>query len=180
MTWVLPPQPSKTQRARHWCRAPLQSQVLKGGSCRTPRHFLTYGFPVTAAVAPAGREEQYGSYVGVDEGYHRRETIAAAAAAAAAVYHRRETSVAAAAAAATAVYHRRETSVAAAAATTVCHSRGASAAAAAAAAKACYHREIPYGHPFVGLRLPRPPRLENHDRRQEHGGAMDVPGTGGE
>ena len=25
-----------------------------------------------------------------------------------------------------------------------------------------------------------PPRPENHDRRQEHGGAMDVPGTGGE
>ena len=95
MTWALPPQPSKTQRGRHWCRAPFQSQVLKGGFCRAPRHLLTYGFPVTAAVAPAGREEQYGSYVGVDEGYHRRETIAAAAAAAA-VYHRRGTSVAAA------------------------------------------------------------------------------------
>ena len=85
---------------------------------------------MTAAVAPAGREEQYGSYVGVDDGYYRRETIAAAAA--------------------VAVYHRRETSVAA-----------------AATAEACYRR-------------PRAPRPENHDRRQEHGGAMDVPGTGGE
>ena len=102
---------------------------------------------MTAAVAPAGREEQYGSYVGVDEGYHRRETIAAAAAAA--------------------VYHRRETSVAAAAAAAVCHCREISVAAAAAAAETCYRR-------------PRPPRPENHDRRQEHGGAMDVPGTGGE
>ena len=53
------------------------------GFLPSPRHLLTYGFPVTAAVAPAGREEQYGSYVGVDEGYHRRETIAAAAACAA-------------------------------------------------------------------------------------------------
>ena len=68
---------------------------------------------MTPAIAPAGREEQYGSYVGVDEGYHRRETIAAAAVAAA-VYHRRETSVAAATA--TSVCHCRETSVAAAAA----------------------------------------------------------------
>ena len=25
-----------------------------------------------------------------------------------------------------------------------------------------------------------PPRPDNHDRRQEHGGAMDVPGTGAE
>ena len=103
---------------------------------------------MTAAVAPAGREEQYGSYVGVDEGYHRRETITAAAAAAA-------------------VYHRRENSVAAAAAAALCHCRETSVAAAATAAEACYRR-------------PRPPRPENHDRRQEHGGAMDIPGTGGE
>ena len=39
-----------------------------------------------AAVAPARREEQYGSYVDVDEGYHRRETIAAVAAVAAACH----------------------------------------------------------------------------------------------
>ena len=51
---------------------------------------------------------------------------------------------------------------------------------AAAAAEACHRREIPYCYPFVGLRLPRSPRPDNHDRRQEHGGAMDVPGTGGE
>ena len=45
-------------------------------------------------------------------------------------------------------------------------------------AEACHRREIPYGHPFVELRLPWPPSPENHDRRQEHGGSMDVPGTG--
>ena len=53
-------------------------------------------------------------------------------------------------------YHRRETIAA---------------AAAAAAAVACHHREIPYRRPFVGLRLPRPPRPQNHDRRQEHAGS---------
>ena len=74
--------------------------------------------------------------------------------------HRRETSSAAAVAA----WHRRETSI----------------VVAAAAAEACYRREMPYCCPFVGLRLQRPPRPDNHDRRQEHGGAMDVPGTGGE
>ena len=31
------------------------------GFLPSPRHLLTYGFPVTAAVALAGREEQYGS-----------------------------------------------------------------------------------------------------------------------
>ena len=149
-----------------------------------------------AAVAPVGREEKHGSYVDVDE-YHRRETVAAVAAAAVAC-HRREISVAVAAAAAEAC-HRRETSVAvaaaaveachrskisvavaAAAAAEACHRRKTSVAVTAAAAKACHRREIPYGHPFVGLRLPRPPRPENHGQRQEYGGSMDVPGTGGE
>ena len=60
------------------------------------------------AVAPAGREEQYGSYVGVDEGYHRRESISAVAAVDAAC-HRLETSVVAAVVAA--VCHRPGTSV---------------------------------------------------------------------
>ena len=78
--------------------------------------------------------------------------------------HRCETSIAAAVAAAGAACHRRETSI----------------VVAAAAAEACHRREIPYCYPFVGLRLPRPPRPDNHDRRQEHGSAMDVPGTGGE
>ena len=142
-----------------------------------------------AVVAPAGREEKYGSYVDADEGTHRRETIAAVAAAAAECHHhetsvaaaaavvachRRETSVAAAAAAAKA-YHRRETSVAAAAAAAeACHRRETSVAVAVAAVEACHHREIQYRRPFVGLRLPRPPRPENHGRRQEHGG-MEVP-----
>ena len=116
-----------------------------------------------AAVAPVGREEKHGSYVDVDE-YHRHETVVAVAAAAAEACHRRETSVAVAAAAVEAC-HRREISVA---------------VTAAAAAEACPRREIPYGHPFVGLRLPRPPRPENHGLRQEYGGSMDVPGTGGE
>ena len=57
------------------------------------------------AVAPAGREEQYGSYVGVDEGYHRRGTIAAVAA----VY---------------AACHRLETGVIAAVVDAVCHHPG--------------------------------------------------------
>ena len=60
------------------------------------------------------------------------------------------------------------------------HRRETSSVVAAAAAEACYRREMPYCCPFVGLRLQRPPRPDNHDRRQEHGGAMDVPGTGGE
>ena len=110
-----------------------------------------------AAVAPAGREGKHGSYVDADEKYHRRETVAAAAAAAAA-YHRRETSVAAAAAAA--ACHRRETSVA---------------AATAAAAAALHRREVPYRCLFVSLRLPRPPRPQNHGRRQEHAGSGDPP-----
>ena len=119
---------------------------------------------VVEVVALAGREGKHGTYVGAGEESHRRETIAAAAAAAA-VYHPRETSVVAAVAGS--ACHRREASVAAAVAAVACHRREASVAAAAAAAKACHHR-------------PRPPRPENHDRRQEHRGAMDVPGTGGE
>ena len=109
-----------------------------------------------AAVAPAGREEKHGSYVGADEESHRRETIATVAAAAAACHHR-ETSVAAAATAA--ACHRHETSVAAAAAAAAeaCHRRKTSVAVAAAGAEACHRREIPYPRPFVGLRLPRPP-----------------------
>ena len=103
---------------------------------------------MTAAVAPAGREEQYGSYVDVDEGYHRRETIAAVAAVAAAC-------------------HRRETSVVAAVAAAACHRRGTSVVAAAAAA-ACHRREKLYRRPFDGLRLPRRPCPHNHGRRQEH------------
>ena len=83
-------------------------------------------------------------------------------------------------AAAVAACHHHETSVAVAAAVAACHRREASVAVAAATAEACHRREIPYGHPFVGLRLPRPSRPENHDRRQKHGGSMDVPGTGGE
>ena len=76
----------------------------------------------------------------------------------------------------------RETSIAAAvaAAAAACHLRETSIVLAAAAAEACHRREMPYCYPFVGLRLQRPPRPDNHDRRQEHGGAMDVPGTGGE
>ena len=155
-----------------------------------------------AAVAPAGREEKHGSYVDADDESHRRETIAAAAchhretsvaaAAVTAACHRHETSVAAAAAAAEACYrretsvavasvavacHRRETSVAAAAAAAAeaCHRRETSVAVAAAAAEACHRREIPYRRPFVGLRLPRPPRPENHGQRQEHGGSMIPP-----
>ena len=72
------------------------------------------------AVAPAGREEQYGSYVGVDEGYHRRETIAAVAAVDAAC-HRLEASVVAAVVAA--VCLRPGTSVVAAPAAAACHRR---------------------------------------------------------
>ena len=71
-------------------------------------------------------------------------------------------------------YHHRETVAAVAAAAMASHKK------AAAAAEACHRREIPYGHPYVELRLPRPPSPEKHDRRQEHGGSMDVPGTGGE
>ena len=63
--------------------------------------------------------------------------------------HRRETSIAAAVAAAAAACHRRETSI----------------VVAAAAAEGCHRREIPYCYPFVGLRLPRPPCPDNHDRR---------------
>ena len=100
------------------------------------------------AVAPTGREEQYGSYVGVDEGYHRRETLAAVAAVDAAC-------------------HRRETSVVAAVAATACHRRGTGVVAAAAAA-ACHRREKSYHRPFDDLRLPRPPCPHNHGRRQEH------------
>ena len=123
-----------------------------------------------AVVAPAGREGKHGSYVDADEESHRRETIAAVpaasaachhhetsvAAASAAACHRREASVAAATAAAAEACHRRETSVASAAAAAVCHRREVSVAAAASAA-ACHRR-------------PRPPRPENHGRRQEHGG----------
>ena len=126
-----------------------------------------------AAVAPAGREEKHGSYVDADEEFHRREIIAAVAAAAAACHHR-ETSVAAAAAAA--ACYRRETSIAAvAAAAEAYHRRETSVAVAAAAAEACHRRGIPYRRPFVGLRLPRPPRPENHGRRQEHRGSMLPP-----
>ena len=124
-----------------------------------------------AVVAPAGWEEKHGN-VDADEESHRHETIATVAAAAVAC-HRRETSVVAAAAAA--ACHRRETSVAAAAAAAACHRRETSVAAAAAAAEACHRREIPYRRPFVDLRLPRPPRPENHGRRQEHGGSMAPP-----
>ena len=131
-----------------------------------------------AIVAPAGREGNHGTYVDAGEESHRRETIAAvaaaaaacdhretiaAAAAAAAKCHRRETSVAAAAAAA--ACRRREASVTAAAATAACHRHETNVAAAAAAATAeAYHRR------------PRPPRPENHGRRQEHGGT-GVPPT---
>ena len=158
-----------------------------------------------AVVAPAGLEGKHGSYVDADEEFHRRETIAAAAAAAAChrretsvaaaaaaaeAYHRRETSVAvaavaaachrretsvAAAAPAAEVCHRHETNVAVAAVVAACYRRETSVAAAAAAAEACHRREIPYRRPFVGLRLPRPPRPENHGRRQEHGGWMVPP-----
>ena len=108
-----------------------------------------------AVVAPAGREGKHGTYVGAGEESHRREIIAAVAAAAAPCHHR-ETIAAAATAAATC--RGREASIAAAVApaAAACHHRETSAAAAAAAA-ACHRREIPYGHPFVGLRLPRPP-----------------------
>ena len=122
-TRALPPQPSKTQRGKHWCRARLQSQVVKGGSCRAPRHFLAYGFSVTVAVvvavvAFAEREGKHGTFVGAGEESHRRETsIAAAVAAAAAACHCRETSI----------------------------------VVAAAAAEACKRREMPYCYPFVGL-----------------------------
>ena len=142
-----------------------------------------------AAVAPAGGEEKHGSYIHADEEFHRRETIAAVAVAAAACHHR-ETSVAAAAAAA--ACHRRETSVAAATAAVACHRRESSVAAAAAAAEACHCREtsvavaaaaaeachrrrILYRRPFVGLRLPRPPRPENHGRRKGHGVSVVPP-----
>ena len=119
-----------------------------------------------AAVAPAGREEKHGNYVDAGEESHRRESIVAVTAAGAACHHR-ETGVAAAAAAA--ACYRRETSVAAAAAAAeACDRRETSFAVAAAAAEACHRREIPYGRPFVGLRLPRPPRPQNHGRRQEH------------
>ena len=67
-------------------------------------------------------------------------------------------------------YHRRKTIATAAAAAEACHRRETSVAAAAAAA-ACHRREVPYSRPFVGLRLPRPPRLQNHGRRQEHAGS---------
>ena len=131
-----------------------------------------------AVVAPAGREGKHWTYDGAGEESHRRETIAAAAAAAA-TCHRRETGSAAAVAAAAAACHRRETSVAVdTTAAEACHHR--ETVAAAAAAEACHHREIPYGILSVGLRLPRLSRPENHDRRQEHGDLMDVPGTGGE
>ena len=111
-------------------------------------------------------------YGDADEEYHRRETIADVAAAAAA-RHRCKTSVAAAAAAA--ACHRRETSVAAAAAAAACHRRETSVAAAAAAAAAYYRREVSYRRPFVGLRLPRPLRPQNHGRRQEHAGSAIPP-----
>ena len=75
-------------------------------------------------------------------------------------------------------YHCCETVVAVAAAAMGCHHRETSVVVAAAAAEACHRREIPYGHPFVEPRLPWPPSPENHDRRQEHGGSMDFPGTG--
>ena len=114
-----------------------------------------------AVVAPAGREGKHGSYVDADEKSHRRETIAAVAAAAAPCHHH-ETSIAAAVAAA--ACHRREASdaAAAAAAAEACHRRETSVAVAAAAAEACHRR-------------PRPPRPENHGRRQEHGGTRVPP-----
>ena len=65
--------------------------------------------------------------------------------------------------------HRRETIATVAAAAAACHHRETSVAAAAAT---CHRREIPYRRPFVGLRLPRPPRPEDHGRRQEHGGSV--------
>ena len=129
-----------------------------------------------AVVAPAGWEGKHGSYVDADDESHRRETIAAVAAAAAACHHR-ETSVAAAAAAA--ACHRREASVAAAAAAAACHRREASVAVAAAAA-ACHRREASVAAAAAAAeachRRPRPPRPENHGRRQEHGGT-GVPPT---
>ena len=125
-----------------------------------------------AAVAPAGREEKHASYVDADEESHRCETIAAVAAAAAACHHH-ETNVGAAAVAA--ACHRRETSVAAASAAAACHRHESSVAAAAAAAEACRRLEIPYRRPFIGLRLPCPPRPENHGRRQEHRGSVVPP-----
>ena len=114
---------------------------------RRSRQLRSKGFPVTAAVVPAGREEQYGSY-DVDEGYHRRETIAAVAAVAVAC-------------------RRRETSVVAAVAAAACHRRGIGVVAAAAAA-ACHRRGKPYRRSFDDLRLPRPPCPHHHGRRQKH------------
>ena len=152
-----------------------------------------------AVVAPAGWEGRHGSYVDTDEESQCRETIAAVAAAAtachhnetsvaaaavAAACHRREASVAAAAAAA--ACHRRETSVAAAAvaaaaaAAAACHRREASAAAATAAAEAYHRRETSVAVAAAAAeachRRPRPPRPENHGRRQEHG-CTGVPPT---
>ena len=69
-------------------------------------------------------------------------------------------------------YHRRETIAAVAAAAAACHRRETSVAAAAAA---CRRREVPYRRSFVGLRLLRPPRPENHSRRQEHAGSGVLP-----
>ena len=143
-----------------------------------------------AVVAPAVRKGKHGSYVDADEEYHRCETIAAVAAAAchhretgvvaaasAAAYHRREASVAAATAAA--ACHRREASVAAAAAAAACHRREASVAE-AAAASACHRRETSVAAVAAAAEAchcrPRPPRPENHGRRQEHEGT-GVPPT---
>ena len=123
-----------------------------------------------AVVAPAGREGKHGSYVDADEESHRGATIAAVAAAAAACHHH-ETSVAVAAAAA--ACHLREASVAAAAAAAACHRQETSVAAAAAAAEACHRRETSAAVAAAAVeachRRPRPPRLENHGRRQDHG-----------
>ena len=102
-----------------------------------------------AAVAPAGREEQYRSYVDADEGNHRRETIPAVAAVAAVA----------------AACHRRGTSVVAAAAAAACHRRETNVDVASAAAEASHRREISYGRPFVGFRLPRPPCPQKHGQR---------------
>ena len=56
-----------------------------------------------------------------------------------------------------------------AAAAAACHRQ--TSVVAAAAAAACHRHEVPYRRPLVGLRLPRPPRPQNHGRRQEHAGS---------
>ena len=46
-TWALPPHPSTTQQGRHWCRSPLQPQVLL--------QQVPLPSALTAAAPPTGR-----------------------------------------------------------------------------------------------------------------------------